>query len=222
MLDIPSQLLTERLQLKDEKNLLIQGMPSSIEKQFTKLSFAKNVTPLLKTRKIDFALLFAVNKKQLQDILLDVIPALHENTKLWIAYPKLTSKITSDLTRDTNWEFISMYGYQGVRSIALDNVWTAVRFRKPDCHEKKPVNFSRANPAVGIDFKKRIINIPKEMSSLLEHSKKATSFFDSLSFTNKREYVEWILSAKKEETRSRRLESTLIKLESGKKNPSEK
>ena len=50
-----SQTLFEKLQLEDEKNLLIQGLPSTIEKQFSKLSFSKNVTPLLKTRKIDFA-----------------------------------------------------------------------------------------------------------------------------------------------------------------------
>ena len=50
-----SQTLLEKLQLKDERNLLIQGLPSSIEKQFVKLAFAKNLTPLLKSRRIDFA-----------------------------------------------------------------------------------------------------------------------------------------------------------------------
>jgi len=37
--------LLEKLQLKDEKNLLIQGLPSAIEKQFVKLAFAKNLSP---------------------------------------------------------------------------------------------------------------------------------------------------------------------------------
>ena len=69
-----SQTLLEKLQLADEKNLLIQGLPSSIEKQFSKLSFAKNMTPLLKSRKIDFALVFAVNENQLNGILKDVMP----------------------------------------------------------------------------------------------------------------------------------------------------
>ncbi|RZM03800.1 MAG: hypothetical protein EOO88_56310, partial [Pedobacter sp.] len=69
-----SQTVFEKLQLADEKNLLIQGLPSSIEKQFAKLSFAKNVTPLLKSRKIDWALVFAVNQNQLVSILKDVLP----------------------------------------------------------------------------------------------------------------------------------------------------
>ena len=82
-----SQALMEKLQYKEEKNLLIQGLPSSIEKQFNKLTFAKNVTPLLKSRRIDFALVFAINENQLNNILEDVLPALHDESKLWIAYP---------------------------------------------------------------------------------------------------------------------------------------
>ncbi len=131
MLLMTSQSLTEKLELRDEKNVLIQGLPSSIEKQFIKLSFSKNLTPLLKTRKIDFALVFAVSQNQLKEILSDVVPSLQADAKLWVAYPKVTSKITSDLTRETNWDVISHYGFESERSIVLDNVWTAIRFRKP-------------------------------------------------------------------------------------------
>lgn len=133
-----SQSLLEKLQLKDERNLLIQGLPSSIEKQFIKLTFSKNVTPLLKKRKIDFALVFAVSQRQLADILNDVVPVLREDAKLWIAYPKLTSKIASDLSRDKNWDFVSEHGYEAVRMVALDNVWSAARFKRPEHdHVKK-------------------------------------------------------------------------------------
>ena len=125
-----AQTLLEKLQLQDEKNLLIQGLPSSIEKQFAKLTFSKNVTPLLKSRKIDFALVFAVSQRQLVDILKDVIPVLQEDAKFWIAYPKLTSKIASDLSRDKNWDFVSDHGFEAVRMISLDNVWSAGRFKK--------------------------------------------------------------------------------------------
>lgn len=129
--------LLEILQLKEEKKLLIQGLPSSIERQFIKLIFSKNVTPLLKARKIDFALVFAVNQRQLADILEDVIPALEEDAKFWIAYPKKTSKIASDLSRDKNWDFVSDYGFKAVRLVALDNVWSAGRFKKTEAEAKK-------------------------------------------------------------------------------------
>ncbi len=222
MLLMLSQSLTEKLQLKDEKNVLIQGLPSSIEKQFIKLSFSKNLTPLLKSRKIDFALVFAVSQQQLKGILADVVPVLQPHAKLWIAYPKLTSKIASDLCREANWDFASLRGYEGVRMIALDNMWTAVRFKKTDGSIKKIPNFCTTNPAPGVDYKKRTIEVPNELQNLLNKNKSAASFFESLTFTHRREYVEWIISAKREETKARRLETTMEKLIARKKNFNEK
>ena len=125
-----SQNLLEKLQLQEEKNVLIQGLPSSIEKQFMKLSFAKNVTPLLKSRKIDFALVFAVNENQLSCILSEVLPALHEEGKFWIAYPKSTSKIVTDLNRDCSWDCVCNAGFELVNEVALDHVWSAARYNK--------------------------------------------------------------------------------------------
>ena len=125
-----SQTILEKLQLKNEKNILIQGLPSSIEKQFSKLSFAKNLTPLLKSRKIDFALVFAVSENQLNSILDDIMPALTEESKLWVAYPKLTSKITTDLNRDGSWNKLIDADYEGADQVSLDHVWHAVYFKK--------------------------------------------------------------------------------------------
>ncbi len=127
-----SQSLLEKLQLKDEKSLLIQGLPSSIEKQFAKLAFAKNVTPLLKIKKIDFALVFAVNEGQLRSIINEVLPALHRDGKLWVAHPKTTSKIATTLNRDCSWGCLTQSGYESVKQVALDHVWTAMRFKKSE------------------------------------------------------------------------------------------
>ncbi len=126
-----SYTLLEKLQLQNEKNILLQGLPLAIEKQFIKFSFSKNVTPLLKTKKIDFALIFAFSHKQLKEILKEVIPALHNNTKFWIAYPKPTSKIASDLCREVSWDCLSFYGYETGELIAVDNLWSAMQFKKP-------------------------------------------------------------------------------------------
>jgi hypothetical protein len=125
-----SQTILEKLQLKNEKNILIQGLPSSIEKQFSKLSFAKNLTPLLRSRKIDFALVFAVSESQLNSILDDIMPALKEGSKLWVAYPKVTSKITTDLNRDGSWSKLAEAEYESSEQVSLDHVWHAVYFKK--------------------------------------------------------------------------------------------
>lgn len=122
--------LLEKLDLKDEKNLLIQGLPSSIEKSFAKLSYSKSVTPLLRTKKIDFALVFAVNQHQLNNILKEVFPALHDRSKVWIAHPKSTSKITSDLNRQNSWNILLENDMEIFAEAALDHVWNAFMFRK--------------------------------------------------------------------------------------------
>jgi len=214
----PSQSLLEKLQLKDEKNLLIQGLPSTIEKQFVKVSFAKNITPLLRTRKIDFALVFAVSHKQLQDILRDVVPALHEDAKLWVAYPKVSSKIVSDLSRDCNWECISRVGFEGVRLISLDNIWSAMRFKK--CEQVRVPTIGHEIP--GVKIENISLSTPAELEVLFKKNEPAKAFFETLSFTNKKEYINWITGAKREETKLARLEATIDKLTYLKRNPSEK
>jgi hypothetical protein len=219
-----NQTLFEKLQLKDEKTLLVQGLPSTIEKQFAKLTYAKNVTPLLKSKKVDFALLFALSQQQLNNILKEVFPALHDDTKLWIAYPKKASKIVSDLNRDCSWEYLTKNEYECVRQVILDNVWTAMRFKKTDKIPNRSRAFSemKSKELNGIDFEKRLVVPPVELGKLFTKHKDAQEFFSSLSFTNQKEYVSWIEAAKKEETRLRRLETAVEKLLAGKKNPSEK
>ena len=52
-----------------------------------------------------------------------------------------------------------------------------------------------------------------------EMSSEEKTFFETLSFTNKKEYVEWIVTAKREETRNNRIEGTIERLLKGWKNP---
>ena len=216
--------LLEKLQLKDEKNLLIQGLPSSVEKQFAKLSYNKNLTPLLKTRKIDFALIFAINQFQLNNILKELFTALHTDCKLWIAYPKTTSKIVSDLNRDASWDILSKNDFEAIRQVTLDHVWTAMRFKKVDQlpnNNRTFVEFKSADIKVD-DFEKRLIALPIELDKLFAADEEAREFFTSLSIINQKEYLSWIQGAKKEETKQKRLEATLEKLLAGKQNHSEK
>ncbi|MCY7421036.1 MAG: YdeI/OmpD-associated family protein [Chitinophagaceae bacterium] len=217
------QSLFEKLELKDERNLLIQGLPSSIEKQFIKLSYSKNVTPLLKLKKIDFALVFAINVNQLNGILREVIPALHKEGKLWVAYPKTTSKISSDLNRDCSWSVLTQNQYETIVQVALDHVWSALQFKKTDqisaaaaLADEAPVEL------VEEEFDKQISVLPSGLEKIFTRHKKARDFFQNLSVTNQNEFVTWIEGAKKEDTRKRRLEATVEKLLAGKKSPSEK
>ncbi|HEX8277212.1 MAG TPA: YdeI/OmpD-associated family protein [Segetibacter sp.] len=218
------QSLLEKLQIAGEKNFLIQGIPSSIEKQFIKLSYSKNVTPLLRIKKIDFALVFAINCNQLNGILKDVIPNLSVNGKLWVAYPKTASKIASDLNRDCTWELLIQNDFEIASEITIDHVWSALWFKKvapvavvEKLTESKKVEFK----GVG-EFAKKLVVAPSELEKIFTRHQKAREVFQNLSLTNQEEYVAWIEGAKRQDTRTRRLEATVEKLLAGKKNPSEK
>jgi hypothetical protein len=221
------QNLSEKLQLKEEKNLLIQGLPSSIEKQFAKLAFAKNVTPLLKARKIDFALVFALSESQLKGILRDVLPALNEDATFWIAYPKVTSKIATDLNRHYSWNCLKDAGFESACQVPLDHVWMALRFQRsetliPVVEEEVEIEVEEFASVAQIDVKTIMVKPPADFVKLLRRSKAAASFFDTLPVSDKKEYVSWITGAKREDARSRRMEMAVDKLLAGKRNPSEK
>lgn len=143
-----SQTILEKLEFREEKNILVQGLPSSIEKQFVKLSFSKNVTPLLKMRKIDFALVFAVSENQLNGIMREVLPAMHHNAKFWIAYPKSSSKIVTDLKKSCNWKCMCNAGFESAEEVTLDHVWTAMRFSKKEEVKISPVTSRKREAAM--------------------------------------------------------------------------
>ena len=67
-----------------------------------------------------------------------------------------------------------------------------------------------------ISAPKKDLSIPKPLADALKKNKKALAVFEAFSPSNKREYVEWIIEAKTEETRNKRLETTIQWLEEGK------
>lgn len=214
--------LLEKLQISNEKNFLIQGLPSSIEKQFIKLSYSKNVTPLLKIRKIDFALVFAINGNQLDGIMKDVIPNLNKEGKLWVAYPKTASKIASDLNRDSNWQILVQNNFCRICEVTLDHVWSALEFKQTEPVAAIRVPEAKKIEVTGFDFDKNLVVPPAELEKMFTAHKKAREVFQNLSQLNQKEYVEWIEGAKRKDTKTRRLEATLEKLLAGKKSPLEK
>ena len=67
------------------------------------------------------------------------------------------------------------------------------------------------------DTEPRLIEIPKDLAKELRKEKEAKAFFDKLSYTHRREYVNWINEAKKEETRRNRIVKTIEMLKQGKR-----
>lgn len=67
------------------------------------------------------------------------------------------------------------------------------------------------------DTEPRLIEIPAELKKAFRTEKEARAFFDKLSYTHQKEYVNWINEAKKEETRQNRIVKTIEMLKKGKR-----
>jgi hypothetical protein len=57
------------------------------------------------------------------------IAALKPGGLMWLVYPKKTGGIASDMTRERAWEAFVHLGWRAVSQIALDDTWSALRFR---------------------------------------------------------------------------------------------
>ena len=139
----------------------------------------------------------------------------------WIYYPKASSNKQTDLTRDKGWEALLQYEHlQWISLISFNDTWSAFGMRLKTEADKKKESKPKERPIFNyIDAAQKTVRLPDDFIHLLAKHKKEKAFFDSLSFTNKKEYVEWIVNAKREETRTNRLKQSIDRLAKGWKNP---
>jgi hypothetical protein len=71
---------------------------------------------------------FVVRADQLDDLAAPAIAAAREDRLAWIAYPK-SRQLGTDLNRDVLVGLVAAHGIQPVRSVSVDGVWSALRFR---------------------------------------------------------------------------------------------
>lgn len=72
------------------------------------------------------------------------------------------------------------------------------------------------------DQEERVVEVPEDLLYALKQNITTEMIFEQLSFTNKKEFVNWVISAKKQETRKARIEKCILLLTSGRRNPGDK
>ncbi len=153
---------------------------------------------------------FAKNKVDIDANFESIKSMLTEDGVFWIAYPKKSAKIESDLIRDEGWDTVVNSDFIIVSSVAVDDTWSALRVKKKDPNAV----YKRATPmeerkTEGVDYVKRTVKLPKDALEAMKPFKGLAAFFDSMAFSHKREYAEAIAEAKKPETRARRIEKMI-------------
>lgn len=164
---------------------------------------------------------FVQTKAQLEEELKSVLSLLKEGVTLWFYFPKGSSKIQTDLTRDTGWESLQKRkSLQFLVLISFNETWSAFALRLKTEKDKWKAAVPKERPVFQyIDPIKKQVFLPDDLATALKKAKDEKAFFESLSFTNKKEYVEWVVTAKRDETRATRVQETVERLGRGWKNP---
>jgi hypothetical protein len=80
-----------------------------------------------------FILVFVKNQADINNQLPTALGSLQGGGYLWVAYPKKSSKkYSSDISRDKGWEILGKHNFEPVTQIAIDEDWSALRFRQVD------------------------------------------------------------------------------------------
>jgi hypothetical protein len=130
--------LFKKLNFKDQKSILIINSPASFEKELQEMESITTIhKEFKKAKEIEFAICFATKQSQIDQCIRDIYPRLKGDAILWMCYPKGTSKkYKCDFNRDTGWHVLGQYNLEPVRAVAIDEDWSALRFRKVEFIKK--------------------------------------------------------------------------------------
>jgi len=166
---------------------------------------------------------FVMSKAQLEKEMSKVMKLVKPGVIVWVYYPKVSSKIQTDLTRDKGWDCLLAEGDKltWISLISFDDTWSVFGFRAKTEADKKKEKKPKPEREIfkWVNPKTKEVKLPGDLSIVLKKNKKEAAYFDTLSFTNKKEYIEWIVTAKREETRNERLRGTIERLGKQWKNP---
>lgn len=114
--------LVQKLQLKSGQSLKLVNPPAGYDNFLA--SEAIHVA-----ESADAVLLFVNSLAELEQIVPPALESLSEDALVWVAYPKGPSGVKTDINRDKLWDALKHTNWRPVRQIAMDYIWSALRFR---------------------------------------------------------------------------------------------
>lgn len=124
-------LIFDKLNLKEQLEILVLNPPQSFEPELAALTGITVLRDVNKVRKIDFVLAFVTQQEQVDTISKIIAARAKGDAMVWFVYPKGTSKkYKSSINRDSGWEIMGNKGFERVRLVAIDEDWSALRFRR--------------------------------------------------------------------------------------------
>lgn len=212
--------ISDKLKIKAGYTLLTLNAPTDFKKGLVGLPIGVKITNT--GNDYNQVHWFVKNKTQLEKEMSKVLKLVKPEVVVWVYYPKGTSGIQTDLTRDKGWDCLLAEGDKltWISLISFNDTWSTFGFRPKTEADKKKESIPQIREIFNwVNPKTKEVKLPDDLASILKKNRKESDFFNSLSFTNKKEYIEWIVTAKREETRKERLKGTVERLAKEWKNP---
>lgn len=125
--------LFKKLNFGIHETIMVLNAPDSFNDELEQLNGVEVVRKARANLDITFAIGFATKQTELDKISTSLAKAIQGDGVIWIAYPKGTSKkYRCEFNRDSGWKVIGDAGFEPVRQIAIDDDWTALRFRRTE------------------------------------------------------------------------------------------
>jgi hypothetical protein len=124
--------LFKKLNFKAQSSILVINAPESFVTELEEMKKVTTVvTKLNEAQKVTFVIQFATKQEEIDAFAKAINEKLDGDAIVWLCYPKGTSKkYHSDFNRDTGWQSLAPYNLEPVRQVAIDEDWSALRFRK--------------------------------------------------------------------------------------------
>jgi len=130
---MPESPLAKKMKLQPGQNAAVINTP---ENYLQELKHDKEVSQSL-NGKFDWIQIFVKNKAELDALAPKAAKSLKPESILWISFPKGTSKIQTDLTRDKGWEGVQQLDLKWVNLVSVNETWSAFALRPYEEGEKK-------------------------------------------------------------------------------------
>jgi hypothetical protein len=120
-----------KLNLKDHKQIVVLDSPGSFESELAALKGVEIIRDLKKAKEVTFSLAFVTTQEQVDALGPAIARKAEGDAIVWFAYPKGSSKkYKSQINRDNGWKVLGQEDFEPVRMVAIDEDWSAVRFRR--------------------------------------------------------------------------------------------
>ena len=140
----------DKLQLKDQKEIVVLNAPKSFEPELARLKGVVVHRALKDVKETQFSLAFVMTQAEVDATAKGVAARAKGDASVWFAYPKGSSKrYTSTINRDNGWASLGAAGFEAVRMIAIDEDWSALRFRRAEFIKTLKRDKERAMSAAG-------------------------------------------------------------------------